>query len=320
MLKPLEQSNSDILRRTNLDSVFEEALHPCLLFLPTITPENESIHLLSHAYPALLSVLRTRYNPRITRPKQTPSKTQTDGSSDRRKEIKSLKHLLRDVLIHSYHHISNTTTSSEDGANGATSTIFSPLYPHPRLSSFLLSQMPPILAALGLDASAFLSLLINPVLAPALTDPFAFTYAPCTSGFTSGLPAIATAAITALDALIRTAWPRVPRWRADILAALTTAWLLVSDELQENEREHETGKDSGSEARAEGGRKALMEVRRSLARVVAVLRGVMIAVCGIEGGGKIDEVQVDIDGEFKELVREDGRLHELLVSNEYFVG
>ncbi|RJE18606.1 hypothetical protein PHISCL_09051, partial [Aspergillus sclerotialis] len=49
ILKPIRETNSDILKRTNLSSVFEDAIKPCLLSLPTITPEHDSIRLLGIA-------------------------------------------------------------------------------------------------------------------------------------------------------------------------------------------------------------------------------------------------------------------------------
>lgn len=41
--------------------MFENALTPCLSYLPTLTPEDESIQLLSNVYPALLALARSRY-------------------------------------------------------------------------------------------------------------------------------------------------------------------------------------------------------------------------------------------------------------------
>ena len=50
-----------LLERTGLGEVFQEALTPCLLYLPELTPEAESLHLLSTVYPTLLSLTRTRF-------------------------------------------------------------------------------------------------------------------------------------------------------------------------------------------------------------------------------------------------------------------
>lgn len=46
----------NILRNTGLNSVFEQAVLPTLLFLPTLTPEKESLQLLEPAYESLLTL------------------------------------------------------------------------------------------------------------------------------------------------------------------------------------------------------------------------------------------------------------------------
>jgi tRNA nucleotidyltransferase (CCA-adding enzyme) len=52
----LDKTSPSLLKRTGLGDVFEEALMPCLGYLPTLTPEIESARLLSVAYPALMSL------------------------------------------------------------------------------------------------------------------------------------------------------------------------------------------------------------------------------------------------------------------------
>lgn len=52
----LRKFPDNILRDTGLASVFEDAVFPTLHFLPSITPEEESIQLLGQAYTALLTL------------------------------------------------------------------------------------------------------------------------------------------------------------------------------------------------------------------------------------------------------------------------
>lgn len=52
----LQKFPNNILRDTGLSSVFEEAIFPTLHFLPSITPEDESIQLLRPAYTTLLTL------------------------------------------------------------------------------------------------------------------------------------------------------------------------------------------------------------------------------------------------------------------------
>ncbi|EMC91906.1 hypothetical protein BAUCODRAFT_126876 [Baudoinia panamericana UAMH 10762] len=55
-----------LLMRTGLAEVFEEALMACLTWLPTITPEDESIALLSVVYPCLLQLSMVRYSKELS--------------------------------------------------------------------------------------------------------------------------------------------------------------------------------------------------------------------------------------------------------------
>ena len=51
-----------LLQRTGLGEIFHGALIPCLSFLPTLTPEDESLRLLESVYPALLTLVRVRFS------------------------------------------------------------------------------------------------------------------------------------------------------------------------------------------------------------------------------------------------------------------
>ena len=53
---------SNLLQRTGLYEVFEEALVPGLSYLPTLTPEEESINLLHKVYPTLVELNSVRYS------------------------------------------------------------------------------------------------------------------------------------------------------------------------------------------------------------------------------------------------------------------
>jgi len=57
----LHSCPSPLLERTGLGEVFENAVMPCLMYLPSLTEEAESLHLLRAAYPALISLARVRF-------------------------------------------------------------------------------------------------------------------------------------------------------------------------------------------------------------------------------------------------------------------
>ncbi|EDN09340.1 predicted protein [Histoplasma mississippiense (nom. inval.)] len=297
-LSPLEQSNSDVLQRTNLDSVFQEALYPCLLSIPTITPEAESIHLLQYAYPALFAVIRTRFSspkvpsaPTLLRPYQTKMKHDPDSQ----KRLESLTRLLRHGILHSYHHTSNPRPIENTSISS---------YPYPRLSALLLSQLPPALSELGIHTTKHLQDLV-PTISAALSNPFGTAF-----------PPLLAAAAEAARALVLNAWPRVWRWRAELLGGLYIGISASGDG------------DSGGGG---GQTVVLLQLQCALKVVVAVLRIAIeenVVAAAEEGGngtggrdgdqGGREEETIDVDREFGKLVQGDDRLRELLIGNECF--
>ena len=69
----LQRTPPSLLTRTGLSEVFEEALMPCLGYLPSLTPEIESAALLSAAYPALISLSRAMQDPKRANPQDRAS-------------------------------------------------------------------------------------------------------------------------------------------------------------------------------------------------------------------------------------------------------
>lgn len=200
LLQPIQKSGSDILRRTNLTSVFEDAVTPCLLSLPSITPEDKSLEILEAAYPALLSTLRTAY------------KSPTQSEKDKEAYTTSLAKLLRSNLISSFHHVSSGTPAS-----GATAS-----FPHPRLSTFLLEKMSVLINELGIHTTKYLQELI-PVIYTTLSTPFGTAH-----------PPLLLAATGTTQAVIANAHPRIWRWRGEILGGLSSCWLHVAEDSRDS--------------------------------------------------------------------------------------
>ncbi|PGH03326.1 hypothetical protein AJ79_07404 [Helicocarpus griseus UAMH5409] len=300
-LVPLEESGSDMLKRTNLDSVFQDALTPCLLSLPTITPEPESIHLLQYAYSALLAVIRTRFPPsQFQYPSPSPRTTQPTSKQDNdsQKRLESLTRLLRHSILHSYHHTSNPRPIENTSISS---------YPYPRLSALLLSQLPPVFSELGIHTTKHLQDLV-PMLSATLSNPFGTAY-----------PPLLSAAAEATRMLVLNAWPRIWRWRAEVLDGLCACWLHV--------REDSEDVVGASDASAGDWRKEdLKKLQRALKEVVGVLK-IAVEECSVlvpeEGAGaeraqeKNSEV-IDVQSEFGKLVEGDEKLNGLLIGNEYF--
>ncbi|KAJ5558431.1 hypothetical protein N7535_008642 [Penicillium sp. DV-2018c] len=201
LLRSIQESKSDILRRTNLTSVFEDAVTPCLLSLPSITPEDRSLEILGAAYPALLSTLQTAHK----RPNQS--------EQDKELFTNKISTILRSNLISSFHHVSSSTP-----AMGSATASF----PHPRLSTFLLDQMAIIVNELGINAAKYLQELV-PVLYATLANPFG-----------TAQPSLLQAAAATTQAVIKNAHPRIWRWRAEILSGLSSCWLHVAEDSGDN--------------------------------------------------------------------------------------
>lgn len=241
LLGPLEQAKSDILGRTNLDSVFQEALSPCLLSLPTITPENESIHLLKSAYPAILAVIRVRFQSQTT-------KSQTEKPNEEsQKHISALTNVLRHSIISSYNHISSPRPTEDTPISS---------FPYPRLSTLLLTQLSSLLHDLGIHSTKHLRGII-PLLTSTLTNPFGTAY----------LPLLAAAA-EATRLLILNAWPRVWRWRGEFLAGLCGCWLHICRDEADIRRNNEDT--------VPGVVEDLDKLRNSLKENIAILRIVVM--------------------------------------------
>ncbi|KAJ5812951.1 hypothetical protein N7447_009974 [Penicillium robsamsonii] len=200
LLQPIQKSGSGILRRTNLTSVFEDAVTPCLLSLPSITPEDRSLDLLGEAYPALLSTLKTAY--------KGPSQSERDKEA----YTISLAKILRSNLISSFHHVSSGTPTSGSAAS----------FPHPRLSTFLLEKITVVVNELGIHTTKYLQELI-PVLYTTLSNPFG----------TAHPPLLLTAAV-ATQAVIKNAHPRIWRWRGEILGGLSSCWLHIAEDSRDS--------------------------------------------------------------------------------------
>ena len=61
LLVLLEKCAFALLERTGLGEVFEDAVMPCLTYLPTLTEESESLRILGAAYPALIQLALVRF-------------------------------------------------------------------------------------------------------------------------------------------------------------------------------------------------------------------------------------------------------------------
>lgn len=285
-LTPIHTCHSDLPGRTNLSSVFDDALTPCLLSLPAITPEDEALQILGVAYPALLLVLQTRYH--IDSLADGPRKA--PGREDQTAYISRVTKILRDNIVPSFHHISSTTPT-------AATQSYIASFPYPRLSTLLLNQLQIILQELGIHTVKYLQELV-PVVYTTLINPFGTAYTP-----------LLVAAVGAARAVILNAHPRIWRFRAELLAAFCECWLHVCEDDDESIKETPS-------RQAE-----LRNLKNLLQGAVYLLKLAIDAAVNADGGKDLDGNQtnlvvddgpVDINRECEELANADETLRELL--------
>ena len=79
---------SPLLERTGLGEVFENAVMPCLLYLPSLTEEAESLEMLNAAYTALIALALARF----------------PDEKDHPARMKALDRILRQGVLKGYAH------------------------------------------------------------------------------------------------------------------------------------------------------------------------------------------------------------------------
>jgi tRNA nucleotidyltransferase (CCA-adding enzyme) len=226
-----------LLRRTGLAPLFEESLYVSATYLPTLTPEEDSITILNATLPALL-VLANAAHPA---PPSPPGDAVAHST-----RIASLDKILRKAVLLPHNHANE----------------------HVRITKTLLSHLPAIVHSMGIDSVKHLKDLV-PLLSHVLSEPLGPAY-----------PPLLLAAARGMDAVILNGWPRIGRWRAEILRGVSVAWIRLAEEGEAEE--------------------GFEDVRHSLRNVVGTLKEAVTI-----------DAQVDWGGDTSVLVGADERLAEL---------
>lgn len=316
LLAPIEISRSDILRRSHLGPNLENCLNNCLLSIPTITPEDESLRLLTSAYPALFSLIRIIYPmsheaPEIGYTPMTASPVYKSKENDEKRQA-SIKRILTVGIIRSFNHISSPSPAEN---------TFISSYPYPRLSAFLISQLTPAIREMGATSVQYIHNLL-PILSDTLTNPFGTSYLP-----------LIVAAVEATRTMILNAWPRISGWRGEILNAIGVCWVNIWDDEREGtlgggkegngykngdkkldrNRDHEYYKEKISLLKLE-----LQELALFLRCAVAATNKDSDSDSDSYDNSDSDHSAIDIDAEFKLLADADERLKPLLLMPEEY--
>ncbi|KAJ5257007.1 hypothetical protein N7478_013111 [Penicillium angulare] len=288
LLGPIQKSSSDILARTNLVSVFEEAITPCLLSLPTITPEQDSLRILQVAYPVLLSLFKTDHL----------TGSQRAGPSEienaKRKYNNKLAKILRSNLISSFNHVSYSGATVESSAS----------FPHKELSTFLLTQISIVMKDLKRETTKYIQDVL-PLLRATLSNPFGLAY-----------PPLVSAAIQATQSLVLMAHSRVWRWRGELFDGLCACWLYVRDETKEAEKERrQGGRDVDDAKQLEDRARELLKITRDLQVTVYALKYALQNPLPVDGTPDADQAlaKEQIAEELRKLVEADSELEIILL-------
>ncbi|KAI1135035.1 hypothetical protein F5Y05DRAFT_190239 [Hypoxylon sp. FL0543] len=181
-----------LMQNTGLAEVFEQAVFPAVLYLPSLTPEDESVQILKAAYPALIEMAGLNYpgpGQEVEEPQSQPQQI-TEG------QRKILDKIIREGIMVGYHHAKE----------------------HVQLVGLLCETLICIVNGMGILAVKHLKDFI-PMVTEIMTDPFSTKH-----------PPTLISAMKLLQAILRTSWPRIPFYCNEIIKILMLCWLDVEDE------------------------------------------------------------------------------------------
>ena len=98
---------SQVIERTGLSEVFQNALMPCLLYLPSLTPEEESLQLLAAIYPTLTALVNSCFA----------------GAKNRGPRMKAFDQIFRNGVFKGYAHAGQNVRIAEMLVNNAMDLV-----------------------------------------------------------------------------------------------------------------------------------------------------------------------------------------------------
>ncbi|KAF1993713.1 poly A polymerase C-terminal region-like protein [Amniculicola lignicola CBS 123094] len=188
----LQSTAPSLLSRTGLGHVFEDTLLPFFTYLPTLTPESESVILLDKAFPALMALVGVLYPP-----PSSPSPSSLPSPSSKQRE-KFLDKILRECILSPLSH--------------------APPSSYPRLATTLLSHLPSLLSSMVIDSVKHLQSLI-PFLSDILAEPLGVAH-----------PPLLAQTAKCMQSVVLNAWPRVGMYRGEVMRGVGIGWVRYFEE------------------------------------------------------------------------------------------
>ncbi|KAI9730413.1 MAG: hypothetical protein M1834_005923 [Cirrosporium novae-zelandiae] len=136
----VSRSPPSLLAKTGLGDLFEDALLPCLLYLPTLISETESLQLLRAVYPALICLANARWE---------------GGESGQEKRLKTFDRILQQGVLGGHQQAGD----------------------HVKIADVLVENAGIIVDEMGIYSVKYLKVLL-PLLSDILAAPFATAYPP----------------------------------------------------------------------------------------------------------------------------------------------
>lgn len=196
----LNSTPPELLSRTGLGNVFEETLFPFFTYLPSLTPEQDSIALLDKTFPALNALSEALFPDGKYRLGFDTKKISNPLDMHNATLEKFLDKVLREGVLATLFH----AQPSE----------------YPALATTVLSHTQPLIKKMGIKSVKHLQSLI-PLLSNILADPHGPAY-----------PPLLLIASQTMQTLILNSRPRIYRYRGDIIRGLSVCWIRVCEEIE----------------------------------------------------------------------------------------
>ncbi|PBP16828.1 hypothetical protein BUE80_DR012439 [Diplocarpon rosae] len=211
----LPKLTPSLLSQTGLSSVFEDAILPTLMHLPSTTPLPDSLRIVTAGYEALWALYGVMFDHHSSSETEPGSKVAEKNPNEKRQkgEVQRLRFLdtvLRKGILSAAFHASN----------------------HPAIITLLIAQLRVVVQKQGIHAVKHLKDII-PLLSSVLTDPFG-------NARMDGL----LEALKTLRVVVLCCWVRVggEEWRQSCVGMLVLCWKAVEEGAQGTRGEQMAGK------------------------------------------------------------------------------
>jgi tRNA nucleotidyltransferase (CCA-adding enzyme) len=247
---------SEILKRTGLSDVFSDALRTNFLHLPTLTPEEESLTLLSELYPAFRVLVESRFP-------VTPWKEPNDCKDGK---VLTLRPAAKTALATRNVKVAIETTVTSKPLGIAIDTkdkdarqsmldlilrhgilaSYAHAIDYVRITTLLLHEASLLISMMGIYSAKYLQIFL-PLLRDVLCNPFGTACVP-----------LLMSALECMETLIKACWPRIrEKWWSECLRGMVGCWVQVADD-----------EGQGKEQELRGVKDKLLDARRLLEGVV----------------------------------------------------